>query len=124
MAHFAELDENNVVLRVIVVDNKDTSDENGVEKEEIGITFCENLLGGRWKQTSYNGNMRKRYACAGDSYNEQLDAFIPKKPYDSWIFNHTTVDWEAPVLYPDDGKQYYWNENTLSWVDEIIPVDD
>jgi hypothetical protein len=81
MAHFAELDENNVVKRVIVVGNADTSDAHGVEKEHIGAAFCERLLGGTWKQTSYNGNMRKRYAGIGFVYNAALDAFVPPKPY-------------------------------------------
>jgi len=76
MAHFAELDSNNVVLRVIVVDNKDTSDANGVEKEYIGAAFCERVLGGTWKQTSYNGNMRGRYAGIGYTYDAQLDEFV------------------------------------------------
>jgi hypothetical protein len=76
MAHFAELDSNNVVLRVIVVDNKDTSDAYGVEKEYIGAAFCERVLGGTWKQTSYNGNMRGRYAGIGYTYNAQLDEFV------------------------------------------------
>jgi len=76
MAHFAELDVNNIVLRVIVVDNKDTADAHGVEKEYIGTAFCERVLGGTWKQTSYNGNMRGRYAGIGYTYNAQLDEFI------------------------------------------------
>ena len=76
MAHFAELDSNNVVLRVIVVDNKDTADAHGVEKEYIGAAFCERVLGGTWKQTSYNGNFRGRYAGIGYTYNAQLDEFL------------------------------------------------
>ena len=76
MAHFAELDSNNVVLRVIVVDNKDTSDAHGVEKEYIGTAFCERVLGGTWKQTSYNGNFRGRYAGIGYTYDAQLDEFV------------------------------------------------
>ena len=76
MAHFAELDSNNVVLRVIVVDNKDTSDAHGVEKEYIGAAFCERVLGGTWKQTSYNGNFRGRYAGIGYTYDAQLDEFL------------------------------------------------
>ena len=76
MAHFAELDSNNVVLRVIVVDNKDTSDAYGVEKEYIGAAFCERVLGGTWKQTSYNGNMRGKYAGIGDTYDEANNVFV------------------------------------------------
>ena len=118
MAHFAELDENNVVKRVIVVGNADTSDAHGVEKEHIGAAFCERLLGGTWKQTSYNGNMRKRYAGIGFTYNAALDAFVPPKPFASWVLNNATADWEAPVAMPSDDKIYTWNESTLSW-DEI-----
>ena len=121
MAHFAELDANNVVLRVIVVGNADTSDANGVEKEHIGAAFCERLLGGTWKQTSYNGNMRKRYAGVGFTYNAELDAFVPPKPYPSWVLNNVTADWDAPVAKPDDGKIYSWNESTLAWV-EVVPA--
>ena len=115
MAHFAQLDENNVVTQVIVVSNKDTADANGVEKEYIGAAFCERLFGGTWKQTSYNGSMRKRYAGIGFTYNAELDAFVTPKPHASWVLNNTTADWEAPVAKPDDGKNYVWNESTLSW---------
>ena len=117
MAHFAQLDSNNVVVQVIVVGNADTADANGVEKEHIGAAFCERLLGGVWKQTSYNGNMRKRYAGVGYTYNEALDAFVAPKPFPSWTLNNTTVDWEAPVARPNDGKMYRWDEETLSWVE-------
>jgi hypothetical protein len=123
MAHFAKLDENNVVTQVIVVSNRDTSDANGVEKEHIGAAFCERLLGGTWKQTSYNGNMRKRYAGIGFSYNAELDAFIIPKPYASWVLNNTTADWEAPVTMPVvEGKTYTWDEPTLAWVEVEVPV--
>jgi hypothetical protein len=123
MAHFAKLDENNVVTQVIVVSNRDTSDANGVEKEHIGAAFCERLLGGTWKQTSYNGNMRKRYAGIGFTYNEDLDAFIVPKPHASWVLNNTTADWEAPVTMPVvEGKTYIWDEPTLAWVEVEVPV--
>lgn len=117
MAHFAELDENNVVLRVIVVSDANTSDINGVESEEIGIGYCKKILGSntRWKQTSYNNNIRFRYAAIGFIYNEQLDAFIREKPYPSWILNETIADWEAPIPMPNDGNHYIWNESTQSW---------
>lgn len=127
MAHFAELDENNVVKRVIVVSNADTSDANGVEKEHIGAAFCERLLGGTWKQTSYNGNMRKRYAGIGFTYNAELDAFVPPKPYASWILNTETADWKAPVEIPSDSgtgdppKAYVWNESVLNWEEVVAP---
>jgi hypothetical protein len=122
MAHFAELDENNVVKRVIVVGNADTSDANGVEKEHIGAAFCERLLGGVWKQTSYNNNFRKRYAGIGFTYNAELDAFVAPKPYASWVLNNTTADWDPPVAKPSDGKQYRWDEPTVSWVEVEVPA--
>jgi hypothetical protein len=115
MAHFAKLDENNVVTQVIVVANKDTSDADGVEKEHIGAAFCERLLGGNWVQTSYNGNIRKNYAGVGFTYNADIDAFVPPKPFNSWILNSDTAQWEAPTAMPDDGQMYSWNEETTSW---------
>ena len=121
MAHFAEIDENGVVLRVIVVGNKDTADANGVEKEHIGAAFCERLFGGTWKQTSYNGNFRKNYAGIGYTYDSDRDAFIPPKPFASWILNELTAQWEAPTPMPSDAgtgeppKRYTWNEATTSW---------
>jgi hypothetical protein len=96
MAHFAEVDQFNRVLRVIVVDNKDTSDASGVEKEHIGAAFCERLFGGTWKQTSYNGNFRKNYAGIGYTYDAARDAFIPPRPGPEWTLNETTCQWENP----------------------------
>ena len=128
MAHFAQLDENNVVTQVIVVDNKDTSDANGVEKEHIGAAFCERLLGGTWKQTSYNSTIRKNFAGIGFTYDQTRDAFIPPKPYNSWVLVEETCRWKAPVDYPETYTQnltdeqgnpakdrYYWNENKVNW---------
>jgi hypothetical protein len=123
MAHFAQLDENNVVTQVIVVDNKDCSDANGVEKESIGIAFCERLFGGNWKQTSYNGTIRKNYAGIGYTYNADIDAFVPPKPFASWVLNNDTAQWDAPVAMPEDAgtgeppKLYTWDESTTSWVE-------
>jgi hypothetical protein len=121
LAHFAQT-ENNIVTKVIVVDNKDTSNEEGVEIEQIGTDFCSNLLGGTWKQTSYNGNIRKNYAGVGYTYNETLDAFIAPKPFNSWLLNEATCQWKAPVDYPTDNKRYTWNEATTSWdlVEEAV----
>ena len=122
MAHFAQLDENNVVTQVIVAGNQDTSDASGVEKEYIGAAFCEKLFGGTWKQTSYNGNIRKNYAGIGYTYNADIDAFVPPKPFASWILNTNTAQWEAPVAMPEDAgtgeppKMYSWDEATTSWV--------
>ena len=121
MAHFCELDSNNVVLRVIVVSNADTSTAQGEEKESIGIAFCERLLGGTWVKTSYNATIRKNYAGIGYTYDKDRDAFIPPKPYASWVLNETTCLWDAPVAYPTDigtteePKRYSWNEETIGW---------
>ena len=119
MAHFCQLNEENLVTQVIVVANQDTADKDGVENEAIGIEFCTNLLGGRWVQTSYNANIRKNYAGIGYKYDATLDAFIPPQPFESWILNEETAQWEAPTPYPDDGKRYSWDEATTSWV-EIV----
>jgi len=118
MAHFAELGENNVVLRVIVVNNSDCLDENGNESEAVGAEFCRKLLGGTWKQTSYNGNFRKRYAGIGYVYNSDMDAYIAPQPFPSWTLD-VDAEWQPPVAYPSDGKQYVWNENSRAW-DEIV----
>ena len=126
MAHFAQIDNNNVVTQVIVVDNKDTSDANGVEKEHIGAAFCEKLFGGTWKQTSYNGNMRKNYAGIGYTYNADIDAFVPPKPFASWLLNAETAQWEAPIAMPADAgtgeppKRYGWDEDAGNWVEAEV----
>lgn len=117
MAHFAELDDNNVVKRVVVINNEDTCDENGNEVESIGVSFCQNLFGGgRWLQTSYNGKLRKRYAGMGYTYDANYDAFIPPKPYPSWIFDEPNLSWTSPVPLPTDDMPYDWDEATTSWV--------
>ena len=120
MAHFAELDENNIVLRVIVVGDDDCKDSEGNENEEIGAAFCRNLLGGVWKQTSYNGRIRKNYAGIGYVYDETRDAFIAPQPFPSWALNELTAQWTPPTPYPDDGNSYLWDENALSWV--VTPI--
>jgi hypothetical protein len=121
MAHFAQLDENNVVTQVIVVNNKDTSTEDGLENENIGIAFCRSLFGENtnWKQTSYNANFRKNYAGIGFEYNPNLDAFVAPKPYPSWLLDEETCKWYPPVPYPTDDKRYSWNEDRLTW-DEVV----
>ena len=106
MAHFAELDSNQIVLRVIVV-----SDDN----EADGENWCRNLLGGNWKQTSYNNNIRKNYAGIGFTYDVSRDAFIPPQPFPSWTLVEDTCQWEPPTAYPSDGKEYSWNESSKSW---------
>jgi hypothetical protein len=114
MGHYAKIDENNVVTQVVVVDNKDMSDAAGVEKEHIGAAHLEKILGGTWKQTSYNGNIRKNYAGIGYTYRSDIDAFVAPKPYASWILN-ANAQWEAPVAMPTDGQMYSWDEATTSW---------
>lgn len=117
MAHFAELDENNIVKRVIVVNNKDTQDANGNESEAVGVAFCQQLLGGDWKQTSYNANFRKNYAGIGYTYRADIDAFVSPQPYPSWTLNNDTAKWEAPIPMPTDGKKYFWDETAQAWVE-------
>jgi hypothetical protein len=116
MAHFAQLNEQNIVTQVIVVANEELLD-NGIESEAKGIAFCQSLFGGEWMQTSYNGNIRKNYAGIGYTYDSQRDAFIPPQPYPSWTLVEETCHWNAPVLYPTDGKMYSWDEPTVSWVE-------
>ena len=115
MAHFAELDGDHIVTRVIVVSNNELLDQFGVEQEMIGRQFCTNLLGGTWVQTSYNGNIRKNFAGIGYQYDTQRDAFIPPKPFNSWILDEDTCQWGAPVAYPNDGNAYIWNEDSETW---------
>ena len=115
MAHFAELDENNIVKQVIVVHNNELLDESGIESEQKGIDFCTNLFGSRWVQTSYNGNFRKNFAGSGYLYDSIRDAFVAPQPYPSWVFDEQTCRWEAPVAYPMDGALYIWNEELLTW---------
>jgi hypothetical protein len=108
MAHWAELDSDNIVLRVLVGDN---DDPNGVE----GYQWLLDNLGGTWVKTSYNGTIRKNFAGIGYKYDEELDAFVPPKPFRSWTLNEETAQWVAPVAYPTDGDIYTWNEETVSW---------
>jgi hypothetical protein len=124
VAHFAEIDPDNTVLRVIVIGNADTADASGVEKEHIGAAFCERRLGGVWVQTSYNGNIRKNYAGIGFTYDADRDAFIPPQPYPSWAVNEDTCLWEAPVPMPEEGGPYQWNEDTQTWLASAAPGSD
>jgi hypothetical protein len=118
MAHFAQLNSENLVTQVIVVADADTQNAEGVEQESVGVDFCTNLLGGKWIQTSYNGNIRKNYAGIGFKYDADLDAFIPPNPFDSWVLTEE-CQWQAPVPAPDDGKIYSWDEDSLSWIAEV-----
>ena len=118
MAHFAEIGLDNKVLRVIVVNNNELLDENHIEQESKGVDFCRNLFGGTWVQTSYNGAIRKNFAGAGYTYDSTRDAFIPLKPFDSWLLDEETCRWVAPVTMPDDEDKYTWNEETQTWDQE------
>ena len=125
MSHFAKLDENNIVTQVIVVSNEDITDPfTGQEDEILGIAFCKKLLGGNWKQTSYNNNMRVRYAGVGYKFYEDLNAFVSPSPFPSWVLVEETADWESPVgPAPElteaqvESKSFYkWDEEELEWV--------
>lgn len=136
MAHFAQLDQNNIVTNVIVVNNENLLDENNQEQESIGIEYIRDVLkdNSKWVQTSYNNSFRVRYAGLGFSYDENLDAFIPPKPFESWILDTETLDWKAPLDEPqtlteeqqNDGYYYRWDENqyqqdnTTGWVLDIL----
>ena len=115
MAHFAEIGLDNAVLRVIVVNNAELLDGEGVEQEALGADFCRDLFGGTWVQTSYNGNIRKNFAGQGFTYDSTRDAFIPPKPFSSWTLDETTCQWEAPISYPEDGQTYSWDEASGTW---------
>ncbi len=126
MASFAKIGLNSKVIAVISVNNEVLKDSSGVEREELGIQFLNELTGWPiWKQTSYNtvGGIhnnngipfRKNHAGIGYTYDEDRDAFIPKKPYNSWLLNEQTCNWEAPVAKPNDGQRYNWNESTKTW---------
>ncbi len=132
MAYFAKLNLNNIVEKVISINNSVITDSNGIEQEQLGVDFINNLYETNdiWKQTSYNTHggihnsngtpFRKNYAGIGYSYDENRDAFISIKPYNSWILNEQTCLWEAPIPYPTDGQRYSWNEETQSWTLQTI----
>ena len=120
MAHFAKLDSDNKVIHVSVVDNWNITDGSGNESEAIGVAYLKSIHGAdtNWKQTSYNGNIRKNYAGIGMTYDESRDAFISPKPFLSWVLNETTCRYEAPTPMPTTaGKIYTWDEATTSWVE-------
>jgi hypothetical protein len=118
MAHFAKLDQNNVVIEVNVVNNIELLTVDGSESEMMGIAFLTRWSGGysNWKQTSYNGKFRKHYAGVGFTYDETRDVFVPPQPFPSWTLNEDTCLWNAPAPYPTDGERYQWDEATTSWV--------
>lgn len=108
MCYFAEIDENNVVVRVLRF-------SQAVELNDGANLPSE--YGGRWIRTSFNGTIRKRFAGIGYTYDEQRDAFILPQPYPSWVLNEETCRWEAPVAFPDDGGRYEWDEQEQGWVE-------
>lgn len=111
MAHFAEIDENDIVLRVLVVGNDQEHRGQEFLADDLG-------LGGTWVQTSYNGNIRKNYAGIGMKFDRVRDAFIPEQPYPSWVLNEETCLWNAPTEMPvEEGKMFTWDEDTTSWVE-------
>jgi len=126
MASFAKIGLNNKVIEILSVNNEVLKDSNGIEQEVNGIDFLTKLTGWAiWKQTSYNTNggvhlsggtpLRKNHAGIGYTYDENIDAFIPPKVFNSWTLNENTCIWEAPVAKPDNDNMYFWNEETLSW---------
>lgn len=121
MAHFAQLDENNIVSQVIVINNDVIENKSFPQSEQIGIDFCKSLFGNEtnWAQTSYNASFRYNYAGIGFTFNNTASpdgAFIPPQPFPSWLLNTTTYQWEAPAPYPNDGNRYYWDETAQSWI--------
>ena len=111
MAHWAEIDENNIVLRVTVGDNNDPAGDEGYQ-------WLIDNLGGTWIKASYNRNIRKNFAGIGFTYNPSLDAFIPPKPIEGeWILNESTCKWDRPIPYPTDGKEYEWDEEISNWIE-------
>jgi hypothetical protein len=126
MSSFAKIGLNSKVIEVLSVNNEVLKDSNGVEQEVNGIDFLTKLTGWAiWKQTSYNTHagvhsnngipLRKNHAGIGYTYDETRDAFIPPKPFNSWILNESTCLWESPIPYPQDGNKYKWNEQNQSW---------
>ena len=121
MAYFAKLGTGNIVENVISINNSVIIDSNGVEQEQLGVDFINKLYNTRdaWKQTSYNNNIRKNFAGIGYQYDQTRDAFIPPKPFNSWILNEDTCLWNAPVAKPTtelENNQYYsWNESIVNW---------
>lgn len=112
MSHWAEIDTNNIVIRVLVGNN---NDPNGDEGEQ----WFNEVLGGTWVKTSYNGNIRKNFAGVGYFYNEALDAFIAPQPFASWILDEESCKWQAPVAKPDNNLNYDWDEEAQEWTDSI-----
>lgn len=118
MAHFAQLNEGNIVTQVVVVDNWRLIDDSGQENEQKGIEFLKSLFGQDtvWVQTSYNANFRYRMAAIDYMYDSDKDIFLPQQPYPSWQYDDTAKDWQPPVPYPQDGMDYIWDETNQQWL--------
>lgn len=122
MAHFAELDENNIVKNVLVVENSVLLDANGNEKEELGVEYLKNIFGhSNWKQTSFNNKIRHQYAGLGFVYDSEADVFHPPQTFKSWVLNKETWLWEPPFPKPNDDKKYGWNEEIENWEELVYP---
>ena len=121
MAYFAKLGTGNIIENVISINNSVITDSNGIEQEQLGVDFINKLYNTRdvWKQTSYNRTFRKNYAGIGYSYDQARDAFIPPKPFNSWILNENTCQWQSPIPMPtetlNNNECYSWNEYTRNW---------
>lgn len=125
MAHYAQIDDNNIVLQVVVIDTNETTDDNNVERETLGIARCKEIFGEdtNWVQTSYNANIRYNFAGVGFTYDSTRDAFIEPQPYPSWLLDENECTWYPPTPYPDteldeNGQpidDYEWNEDTTNW---------
>ena len=122
MAHFAKINESNIVTEVIVVNNDVIKDSSGTEQESLGVAFCTQIYGtGTYKQTSYNSNMRKNMATVGSTYDAARDAFIRPKIYSSWVLDESTCRWKPPIDHPSDSEAiggnvlYQWDEPNINW---------
>ena len=119
MANFAKLDDKGIVLEVLALSNDVIENLPFPESEPVGVAFFVDWSGGytNWKQTSYNGNFRKRLASIGYTYDSVLDAFLYPKPYPSWLLNTDTCQWVSPIPYPSGENMYTWDEGSLNWVE-------
>lgn len=119
MAHFAQI-HNGIVTQVLYLDNSLCAGGDFPQSEAAGQAYFASLgLSGEWKQTSYNKTFRVNYAVVGGTYDSNRDAFVMRQPQPSWILNESTLHYEAPIPYPNDGKPYYWDEDSTSWVEFV-----
>ena len=120
MAHFCELNSNNVVIRTLIVHNNELLDKNGYEREENGVKFLKKIYGDNtvWVQTSYNNSFRRKFATSGWSYNYEKDVFVEPQPFPSWSLNLETLIWEPPIPMPEftDDTFYWWSETNMKWM--------